>query len=116
VESSHDFSEPSSPKRRFLGRRKPLSRKKKIGAVVALTAAVGTGGIVQTNMASAATIGTVWVQVSAEDLNNWGAGWGRAWDDCQRNHPETRSVELHSASFIPEGGGYYQEWYCRDTN
>jgi hypothetical protein len=114
VESSHDFSEPRSPKRRFLGRRKPLSRKKKIGAVVALTAAVGTGGIVQTNMASAATIGTVWVQVHPEDTWNWGAGWGRAWDDCQWYYPGTRSVELHDA--FPIGGDFVQVWNCRDTN
>jgi hypothetical protein len=119
VQPSNDLdptsSVPASP-----GPRRRWTRKKTLGAVLALTAVTGLAGLAQANMASAASLGTVMVDVNVADANNWGAGWGTAYDRCRSWHAATKSVRFDHTEFYYSSGNpnpvaAQQIWECLDT-
>jgi hypothetical protein len=109
------LSGPGSP-----APRRRRGRKKTLAAALAVTAAAGVVGLTQATTASAATVSAVLVDVSLADANNWGAGWGKAWDQCRSRWPTTKSVEFVSSSPYSTGNPTEpvradQIWECRDT-
>jgi hypothetical protein len=93
----------------------PRSRRRKVvGAALSLAAVVGVGGLVQANSAQAAQLGVVFIQV---DTPGWAAGWGKAWDACRAQYPQTRSIEMYGERSVngPDGPRYSQTWACLDT-
>jgi hypothetical protein len=117
------LSEDTGPTFSGSGSPGPLGRwvrKKTLVAALAVAAAAGGIGLVQANTASAAMVGTVYVQVSIADANNWGAGWGEAWNRCRTIAPQTQHVEYwYSEYHYPENSstpdGATQAWKCFDT-
>lgn len=109
-------SVPGSP-----GQRGRWTRKKTFAAALTLTAVTGLAGLAQANVASAATLGKVTVDVSVADANSWAAGWGKAWDLCRSYYPGTKSLSLDQVGYVYASGksepvGASQIWSCRSAS
>jgi hypothetical protein len=115
VTPSKDIDPAGSP-----GPRRRWNRKKKLGTTLALTAVIGLVGLAQASMASAATLGSVMVDVSVADANNPEAGRDTAFYRCQSWHSNTQSVRFDHSSYYyvvgdPNPVSAAQVWDCLDT-
>jgi ABC-type phosphate transport system substrate-binding protein len=89
---------------------------------LALAAAVTAGGVALAAPAGAAELGKVVVEAQGAKGSNpywdtWNATWGKAWDECRRVYPRTKSVDLVSYDYWDTGNtrNYAGQWSCRDT-
>lgn len=89
---------------------------RRTAVVLIIGAVTGCVGLVQAGVASAEALPRVTVTVDGNDTNPK-AHWGQAWDACQKEAPNTRSIHYMGTFTVRnESGGtkYVQEWECDD--
>jgi hypothetical protein len=91
-------------------------RARRTVTALALGAVAGCVGLVQAGAASAEVLPSVHITVDGNDSNPK-AHWGEAWDACQKEAANTRSIHFKHVLEGPAGDGdslNVQEWECDD--
>ena len=95
---------------------KRLTRRKVLGAALALSAAAGVAGVTTAGTAGAVTHDPGYVDVPSTNVTPDSAGvdWGHAWDTCRKQYPGTHSVE-YRYTWNSDKATKMQVWLCKES-